>query len=111
MSNKETQVVVAGTGATLNVELGFIPDAIEVLNATDRTSVIYSAFDTVNTSGVDVSALGAKTKAASAAAGLAVSDNDSAFRGFTIGASASVNTDTNVLVITAKLLDYVGGTE
>lgn len=98
---------VTGTGATINVELGFTPDFVRVLNATDRKEVVWDTNDEVNTHGMDIAAAGDKTAAATAAAGLAVYAGSAATysKGVTIGATASVNTNTNKLIVIAGCYD------
>lgn len=107
MINKQVFTTATGTAATLNVELGFKPDYVHVLDATNRTELKFQRLDTVNTYGVTVDVNGIKAKAASAAAGIALYSGsvggDS--KGITIGASAVVNAGAAVLTIVAGVYE------
>jgi len=96
--------IIAATGATMNIELGFDPDKVTVRNTTDRTEHVYLKEDTENAYGVAVGATGTKTSAGSAAAGVVAYDGaaGSAAKGFTIGASAVVNDSGDELVYEAE---------
>lgn len=98
--------VVLG-GAAQDIELGFTPDFVKILNATDRTELVYNSGDTVNTYGMAIGATGTKAKAAAAANGLKAKDiTYSSGKGITVGASATVlDTTADVLVIEAGFYD------
>jgi hypothetical protein len=108
MKNMLIRKVIAGTAATINVELGFTPDYVVVKNCDTRTVHEYDALDTINAYGIAVAAAGTRTQAASAAAGLAAyagsvgtGADDAKSKGITIGASATVNQDEDVLIVEA----------
>lgn len=101
---KKTVVSLAGTGADLNVTLGFIPHYVKILNATTRTELNFDQADAVNTKGIAVGADGVKTSSAN---GVVVTDADSDFKGFVLAAGANVNVVANPLVIEAGLYDYI----
>ena len=101
---KEETVVVAGTGALLSVDVGFIPDEIVVKNVITRTVLEFNRFDSENLLGVALAAAGTATKAT---AGIVLPDHLSDDKAFTIAAAATVNANGNDLIITVKQLDYV----
>lgn len=101
---------VTGTGATLNVAIGFKPDWVRVTNVTSKTMIEWKASDEdlANEHGMNTAAAdGARTVSASAAAGIAVYSGVSGTtsEGFTIGASAVPNVNTNVLSYEAGTFD------
>ena len=104
---KKTTGMVTGTETTLNVEVGFKPDKVRIINIATRTETVFNAADTVNVNGVAVAADGVKTKAASAAHGISAYDGalGSESEGFTIGASAVPNVNTNVILWEAETFD------
>lgn len=100
----KTGQIVTGTAATINVELGFVPDFVKVTNLTTMDSCEYKVLDTVNDFGLDTTAgTGAITAAASAAAGLAPYAGAAGDKsvGVTIGAAALPNVNTNLLLVEA----------
>lgn len=112
-----------GTGATLNVEVGFKPDKVSLYNKTTRTKLDCSFTrvtlgedgvgggkvhtETVTGHGMNTAADGVRAAMVSAAAGLAqyAGADGSAAKGFTIGATATPNVDTNVIVWEAEQFD------
>lgn len=103
--NKIVLPVTAVTlgGAAQSFELGFTARKIRILNATDRTELIFDDIDTVNTFGLTVGATGTKAKAADADHGLVLTSGDhDTKKGFTLGKDAVVlDTTADVLVIEA----------
>lgn len=124
-----------GTAATLTIPVGIAPDQVIVTNAATLAKLVYNRLDTENPNGIAIApsvvvaasgdaenlTVTAATKAASAAAGLSVSDgaksgtitstsvNDGRGTKYTqatgvadsivIGASAAVNVDGDLLII------------
>lgn len=83
---------VVGTGAAINVLLGFKPDFVRVVNVTDGAELFRFRGQT----GVTIAATGARTVQAG------LTDYEGADgEGFTIGAVAAVNVDTETLVYEA----------
>ena len=92
---------VLGTGATLNVPLGFAPDYVKVINFTDGESIEWTREMIEDGSpkyGIKEVAAGTKSVLATAAVGIddyAGLESDGSTlgiaKGFTIGATAGVN--------------------
>jgi len=101
---KQTELKVDGTGATMKLNLGFIPHAVEILNGNTRTQLIFSVNDEVNPLGVAVAAAGTRTKAT---AGIEVTTTDDDVRGIILDGAATVNVAGNKLVVKSTLLDYI----
>ena len=101
---KEVTTIVAGTGAAIEIDLGFPPESIEVLNVITRTKLVFNRFDTENLLGVAYAAAGTATKAT---AGIVLGDILADDKAFTLAAAATVNANGNDLQITAKQQDYV----
>lgn len=95
--------VSAGTAATLNIPLGFTPDWVKITDTTNLTQLLWDTNDSVNTNGIAVAAAGTRTKAANAAAGVAVYAGSvgSAAKGITLGATAAVNQNGVELLVEA----------
>lgn len=94
MQNTKTGTVT-GTGAALNISIGFIPDHVLVVNGSGAETLEWfssmaaaSAFKTVTAGTRSVISSGGIT---------AFSGSATAGQGFTIGADADVNVNTEVL--------------
>ena len=101
---KEEIVVVTGTGALLSINVGFIPDVIEITNTTSRASLCFNRFDSVNTLGIAVAAAGTKTPAT---AGIILPDLLDETKAFKLEAAAIVNVISAELIVSVKQLNYV----
>jgi len=101
---KEETIVVIGTGALLSINVGFIPDVIEITNTTSRASLYFNRFDSVNTLGIAVAAAGAKTPATAGIILPGLLDETKAFK---LEASAIVNVSSAELIVSVKQLNYV----
>ena len=120
---KKIMGTLTGTGATINVECGFKPDYVRIINKTTFTQVecffttvttapsaashSQQIVETVTAHGFNIEADGDRTAMASAAAGLAQYAGSPGLEstGFTIGASAVPNVNTNVIVWEAVQMD------
>jgi len=99
-------VTGALTPVTETVELGFTPTNVHILNTSDRTELVFDSQDADNPYGIAIAASGAKTTVASAAAGIsAISTDKDTSKGILIGASATVNTASDAMLILASYLD------
>ena len=101
---KQTELKVDGTGATMKLNLGFIPHAVEITNVTKRTQLIFTVNDEVNTLGITVAAAGTRAKAT---AGVEVTTTDDDIRGIILDGAAIVNIAGDKLVVKSTLLDYI----
>ena len=100
---KQIEKIVEGTGAIMEIPLGFIPDAVEITNVVTRTRLIYSVNDTENSKGIAITAAGASSKAS---AGVTLSVTDDNYRGFSLKAAAAVNVNGNDMLVKATMFDY-----
>lgn len=100
--NKVTKVVV-GTGAELDIPIGFQPDSVSILNVSTRESVVFNSYDSVNTFGIGIGVDGLRTKAATAADGVVLYEGDKDNSdGVTLGDAASVNVLDDELLVEAS---------
>ncbi len=98
-SNDRVVGTVAGTGASLNVPVGFVPRKVEVYNETKSTCVVWVKG---MTSGKGFLHTGAAYMSVLASAGISEYDGSSSYApGFTIGADGSVNISADTLVYVA----------
>lgn len=106
---KKVTGTINATGATLNVPIGFKPDVVRVVNVMSRNAINFQAVDaSVNPNGItDPADGGLRAKAVSAAVGIAHYDGTEGVEseGFTVGATAVVNVNGNVLAYEAEQCD------
>jgi hypothetical protein len=86
MSNQFAYGTVTGTGAAINVELGWLPDRVEVFNYTDGDTIDYWVRGMTDGTSITVS-----TAAASRASNgiSSYAGSTTARKGFTIGSGIS----------------------
>lgn len=86
---------VTSDGAALTVSCGFYPSRVEVINETSRDKMVWTD-SMADGEAIKTVAAGTSTKITSGGITL-YTGSDSAAIGFTIGADADVNADTEVL--------------
>lgn len=79
---------VTGTGATININCGFIPSHVKVINETGLAVLEWSK---TMAAGKGLKTITAGTISFIATLGITVSDSDDSFIGFKIGADTDVN--------------------
>lgn len=91
---------ITGTGAAINVELGFIPDAVKIVNMSNAAQLewIRGMGD-----GKALKSVTAGTQTIAATGGITPFDGVAAQtgKGFTVGADAALNVNGNTLVYMA----------
>lgn len=87
---------VTGTGAAINISLGFIPVAVDVFNVTTRDGIEWRT-GMGNGFGLKTVAAGTRTVISTLGISAYAGADASASRGFTIGADTGVNVATNVI--------------
>lgn len=104
--------IATGTGATLNVELGFTPDYVILINVSDGEKIEwYRDMEDLGTElfGFKEVAAGTKSLLTTAATGVATyagaEGPSGSSKGFTIGATAGVNVNTEELLWFAGFVD------
>ena len=90
---------VTGTGASLDIELGFTPEFVKITNVVTRTALEYNSKDTSNALGIAIAAAGTRTSAAAGVTALET-DKDTS-KGIVLAAAATVNVNTNLLLVEA----------
>lgn len=90
-----------GNGAAQNIQIGFVPDYVELVNQTDGNSVMIWHNGFAAGTAIGITGSGAATQASNAITAYAgTAGGNSA--GFTVGTAASVNGKTYYYVATAN---------
>lgn len=118
---KKVAGIVTGTGAALNVEVGFKPSKVTITNKVTRTKIecifttVTSAVadvngvkqhtETVTASGIATDAAGARTVMTAGHLAQYAGADGSEAKGFTIAAAATPNVNANDIVWEAEMFD------